>query len=212
MKAVIFDFDGTIVDSLAAIIRVLEDVTGAKKPLSEAEVEKLENLSMWQVARAMKLPLYKVPIIIFRGRRMFRDHMRSVRVHSGMPELIEMLHEKVPLFVLSTNRTTNIEKYLTWHGLDHFFTRIYGEANPLSKVRKLRELLDREGLKAEEVWCVGDEIIDIKSAHKVGMSVAAVTWGYSSPEGLSAHHPDTLVDTVAGLRSMFEKQLTQGNS
>lgn len=211
MKAVIFDFDGTIVDSLAAIIRVLEDVTGAKKPLSEAEVEKLENLSMWQVARAMKLPLYKVPIIIFRGRHMFHSHMRSVRVHPGMAELIEMLHQKVPLFVLSTNRTNNIEKYLTWHGLEGFFTRIYGEASPLSKVRKMRELLTREGLDSADVWCVGDEIVDIKSARKLGMHVAAVTWGYSSKEGLAAHAPDQLLDTVAALRTMFEQQLTQGN-
>lgn len=209
MKAVIFDFDGTIVDSLAAVIRVIEQVTGVKKRMSEAEVEKLENMSMWQVARAMKLPLRKVPTIMLHGRHMFHSHMRSVRVHPGMAELIEMLHQKVPLFVLSTNRTANIEKYLTWHGLDSYFTRIYGGANPFSKVSKMRELLTSESLEPKDVWCVGDEIIDIKSAHKLGMSVAAVTWGYSSREGLIAHRPDALVDTVAGLRQMFEQQLAQ---
>lgn len=212
MKAVIFDFDGTIVDSLAAVIRVLEQVTGASEPMSESEVEKLENMSMWQVARAMKLPFYKVPTVMLRGRHMFHNHMQSVRVHPGIAELIEMLHQKVPLFVLSTNRTANIEKYLTWHGLDRYFSRIYGGANPLSKVSKMRELLARESLEPKDVWCVGDEIIDIKSARKTGMSVAAVTWGYSSSEGLEAHKPDALVNTVSELRALFEQRLAQDNT
>lgn len=209
MKAVIFDFDGTIVDSLAAVIRVLEQIKGVKKPMSEAEVEKLENLSMWQVARAMKVPLWKVPAIVVRGRHLFHGHMENVRVHPGMTELIAMLHDKMPLFVLSTNRSKNIEKYLTMHGLDRYFTRIYGEANPLSKVRKMRELLSREGLDARDTLCVGDEIIDIKSAHKIGMPVAAVTWGFSSHEGLAAHKPESLSDTVASLRAALEQRLTQ---
>lgn len=212
MKAVIFDFDGTIVDSLAAVIRVIEQVTGVKKPMTEAEVERLENMSMWQVAQTMKLPLYKVPTIVLRGRHMFHGHMQSVRVHPGMAELLAALHKTVPLFVLSTNRTANIEKYLQWHGLDQYFTRIYGSASPFSKVRKMRELLARESLKPQDVWCVGDEIIDIKSARKTGMRVAAVTWGYSSREGLVLQRPDVLVDTVAALRQVFEQQLTQGNT
>ncbi len=209
MKAVIFDFDGTIVDSLAAVIRVLEQIKGVKRPMSEVEVEKLENLSMWQVARAMKVPLWKVPTIMVRGRHLFHGHMQSVRVHPGMTELIAMLHDRMPLFVLSTNRTANIEKYLNGHGLDSYFTRIYGEANPLSKVRKMRELLSREGLEARDTLCVGDEIIDIKSAHKIGMPVAAVSWGFSSREGLASHNPESLSDTVAALRAVLEKRLAQ---
>ena len=59
---------------------------------------------------------------------------------------------------------------------------------------------------------VGDEIIDIKSARKTGMSVAAVTWGYSSSEGLEAHKPDALVNTVSELRALFEQRLAQDNT
>lgn len=209
MKAVIFDFDGTIVDSLAAVIRVLEQIKGTKKPMSEAEVEKLENLSMWQVARAMKVPLWKVPIIAARGRQLFHGHMENVRLHPGMASLLAMLHKKLPLFVLSTNRSKNIEKYLSMHGLDRYVTRIYGEANPLSKVHKMRELLSREGLKAQDTLCIGDEIVDIKSAHKLGMPVAAVSWGFSSRDGLISYNPESLSDTVTNLREVLELRMKQ---
>lgn len=209
MKAVIFDFDGTIVDSLAAVIRVLEQIKGVKKPMSDDEVEKLRGLSMWKVARAMKVPIWKVPTIMARGRQMFDGHMETVRVHTGMAEMIAMLHEKMPLFVLSTNKTANIQKYLASHGLDRYFTRIYGEANPLSKVRKMRELLSRESLEARDTLCVGDEVVDIKSAHKIGMPVAAVTWGFSGRDGLEAHKPESLNDTVAGLRAVLEQCLAK---
>ncbi len=209
MKAVIFDFDGTIVDSLAAVIRVLEQFTGAKRPMSESEVEKLENMSMWQISRRMQLPWWKVPVVMVRGRSLFKNHLRSVRVHPGIAELLREMHGKVPLYVLSTNRASSIEKYLTWHGLDHYFERFYGGANFLSKARKMHQLLSAEGLQAEDVWCVGDEIIDIKSAHKAGMSVASVTWGYSSRAGLAEHEPEVLVDSVADLRGVLLGQLKQ---
>ena len=209
MKAVIFDFDGTIVDSLAAVIRVLEEFTSAKKPMTEPEVEKLENLSMWQISRRMQLKWWKVPLVLARGRSVFRSHLRSVRVHPGMAELLQELHGQVALFVLSTNKASNIEKYLTWHGLDQYFVRLYGKANVLSKTRKMKQLLATEGLRAEDVWCVGDEVIDIKSAHKAGMSVASVAWGYSSREGLAVYEPEVLVDSVADLRGVLLGQLKQ---
>jgi len=42
---------------------------------------------------------------------------------------------------------------------------------------------------------VGDEIRDIRAARKVGIAVAAVTWGFNSQEALAAENPDFLVDS-----------------
>lgn len=207
MKAVIFDFDGTIVDSLPGVIKVLEKFTRRRVVLHEKDLAEFRQKSLLQLARTMRVAQWKWPILALFGRRMFRHHLRSVRVHEGLPELIAKLSRKIPLYVLSTNRQENIAKYLKWHGLDRYFDGIYGSANVLSKTYKMRQLLDRERIRPEDVWCVGDEVIDVKSAQKVGMSVVAVTWGYASRSGLAAHHPEHMVDTAEELSALLLNKL-----
>jgi len=159
--------------------------------------------SIMQLVRKMRVAQWKWPILALMGRRLFRHHLRSVSVHDGLPELIKKLHGHVRLYVLSTNRVENIRKYLSWHELEQYFTDIYGEASVFSKKRKMRHLLSREGLDPSDVWCVGDEVIDVKSAHATGMKVVAVTWGYSSRAGLIEHTPEAIVDTSKDLSELL---------
>lgn len=200
MKAVIFDFDGTIVDSLPGVIKVLEGFTRHRVSIhNEKDLAEYRQKSIIQLVRKMRVSQWKWPILALVGRRLFRHHLRSVTVHEGLPELIEKLHGHVKLYVLSTNRVENIRKYLSWHGLEQYFTDIYGEASFFSKKRKMLQLLSREGLRPDDVWCIGDEVIDVKSAHAAGMKVVAVTWGYASRTGLIEHKPEAIVDTAEAL-------------
>ena len=200
----IFDFDGTIVDSLPAVIKVLEGFTHHRVAIhNEKDMAQYRQKSIMQLVRKMRVAQWKWPILALMGRRLFRHHLRSVSVHDGLPELIKKLHGHVRLYVLSTNRVENIRKYLSWHELEQYFTDIYGEASVFSKKRKMRHLLSREGLDPSDVWCVGDEVIDVKSAHATGMKVVAVTWGYSSRAGLIEHTPEAIVDTSKDLSELL---------
>lgn len=204
MKAVVFDFDGTIVDSLPGVIKVLEGFTHRRVSVhDEKEMAEYRQKSIMQLVRKMRISQWKWPILALMGRRLFRHHLRSVTAHEGLPELIEKLHGHVKLYVLSTNRVENIRKYLSWHGLEHYFTDIFGEASYFSKTRKMRQLLGRGGLDPKDVWCVGDEVIDVKSAHAAGMKVIAVTWGYASRAGLAVHKPEAMVDTAEELSKLL---------
>ncbi|QQS19317.1 HAD hydrolase-like protein [Candidatus Saccharibacteria bacterium] len=204
MPAVIFDFDGTIVDSLAGVIKVYEGVRGGSL-LTAEQRRVLQNKSLLQIAREMNIPKWKILWLAVWGRRMFQHHMRSVQVHPGMTEIIQKLHgQKVPLYVLSANRTANVRKYLSWHKLDTYFTGIYGGASFLSKARAMDKLVRREGLNAADVWCVGDERVDVRSAHTAGLKVIAVTWGYASAQGLAAVNPDYLVHDSTELQKVLQ--------
>jgi phosphoglycolate phosphatase-like HAD superfamily hydrolase len=204
MKAVVFDFDGTIVDSLPGVIKVLEGFTHHRVSIhDEDEMAEYRQKSIMQLVRKMKISQWKWPILALFGRRLFRHHLRSVHVHDGLPELIKKLHGQARLYVLSTNRVENIRKYLSWHGLDQYFTAIYGNASFFSKTRKMRQLLTREGLDPQDVWCVGDEVIDVKSAHATGMKVVAVTWGYASRRGLEEHAPDAIAGSSNELSELL---------
>jgi beta-phosphoglucomutase-like phosphatase (HAD superfamily) len=60
MKAVIFDFDGTIADSLPALLRMYDDVHGKPVQRTQEAVDSMRNKSMYQIAREMGLPLWKI--------------------------------------------------------------------------------------------------------------------------------------------------------
>jgi len=204
MKAVIFDFDGTIADSLPGIVNLYESVRKKGHKHTAADIEKMRNLSMYQIAVAMKIPKWKIVILAIWGRRMFKNHMRTIRVYPGMAELIEELKNKgVKLFVVSTNNTANVTKYLTKHGLIDQFDNVYGGASFLGKARAMRKAVVENNVKATDVWCVGDERIDIHSARKAGLKIVSVSWGYSSRDGLQALGPDAIVDTMPELRKIL---------
>ncbi len=207
MRVVIFDFDGTIVDSLAAVIKVFEDVTKRPHRFTPKEVEELQHKDPLQIALELNVPKWKIPWLLIKGRRMFRDHMRSIKVHAGIAEVIKSLHEQgMPLFVLSSNSKANVQKYLRWHELDSFFTNVYGNAGLLGKTRKLHTLFKNEGVDAADSWYIGDETRDIIGAHSAGLRVIAVSWGYNSRIALADKEPDALIDTPAEILPILNKK------
>lgn len=207
MKAVIFDFDGTIADSLAAIIKVLEDVMKRPRRFTPEEVKELQHKDPLEIARELGIPKWKIPWLLTRGRHMFRKHMRSITVHEGMVDVIKTLHKQgIPLFVLSSNSKANVQKYLRWHELDTFFANVYGGASLHGKSRKLRTLCRREGVDPTESWYIGDEIRDIIGGHTAGLRVIAVSWGYNTRIVLADKKPNALVDTPAEILPILNEQ------
>jgi phosphoglycolate phosphatase-like HAD superfamily hydrolase len=206
-RAVVFDFDGTIVDSLKAVIKVFEDVTKRPHRFTPEEIEELQHKDPLQIALELNVPKWKIPWLLVKGRRMFRDHMRSMTVHIGMPEVIRTLHESgVPLYVLSSNSKSNVQKYLRWNDLNGYFTNVYGNAGLLGKTRKLHILFKNEKLDPTTSWYIGDETRDIIGAHGAGLKVIAVSWGYNSRTALADKKPDALVDTPSEILTILNKK------
>ena len=204
-RGIIFDFDGTIADSLPAIIGVAEDLMHRPTPYTAQEIDAMRDLSIPDLLKALGIPRWKAVILLFRGRRMLKQHMHGIPVHKGMREVIESLHAQgVPLYVLSSNSTENVQKYLQWHQLSHYFQNVYGGVSMLGKAPRLLQLLETEGLETVGTWYVGDEMRDVSAARSVGLHIATVTWGYNTSAALKNKQPDAVVDTAEQLSKVLK--------
>ena len=55
----------------------------------------------------------------------------------------------------------------------------------------------------KDVWYVGDSVQDVRTAHNAGVKCAAVTWGFQDADRLAAENPTVMVDSVAQLREVI---------
>lgn len=204
-KLAIFDFDGTLGDSLAwtqSIVNHVANRYGFKR-LTNDEFAMLRGWDSRAILRYMGVPLWKTPAIANYVRKLVRQDAEAIPLFAGAPELLHKLHEEgVILAIVSSNAEDNIKRIL---GSECACLIRYYEcgASIFGKGAKLRRVLRRSEVSRQEVICIGDETRDIEAARSAGLTAAAVAWGYATPERLRAHGPamvfESMDDIIAAL-------------
>ncbi len=206
MKTVIFDFDGTLVDSFKVAIEVAHELTHRSTLVQPEEIVRLRKLRLLDVAKELKLPRWQWPFLLFRGRRMMTKRLDEVTPFPGMQAVIKDLHESgYNLLVMSSNSQGNVQRVLNARSLSQYFSFIKGGIGLMGKAKGLRELMAQEKLVAADCIYVGDEPRDIEGSRKVGLPCISVTWGFNAPELLRDHQPLAIVDTPEQLRKALKK-------
>jgi phosphoglycolate phosphatase-like HAD superfamily hydrolase len=204
-SVIIFDFDGTIVDSLLMTFNVAYRIAHHQTPPKE-DISRLRAMSAFQLLREINVPWWRAFFLVSRVRLMMRTKIDDVEIVSGIDEAIKSLHKKHKLFILSSNSTTTIQTFLRRYDLDSYFTGIYGGASVFGKASKLEHLIRRNDLDAHQTWYVGDEKMDVSAAKRVGLKSVAVAWGFSNIHVLENCHPTALVFDTDELVALFGKQ------
>lgn len=200
MKTIIFDFDGTIADTLPWIRKKLlffiKEMRLSDLPDHEI-IREIRSKSYSTLMKEFKISWLKLPFImakVYQAQKELYEHIDEIKIYPQIKELLETLHKKgYCLSILSSNIRQNIDSLLKKHKID-FFDFIYCERNIFGKDRVLRKILKEEGLKKEEAFYVGDEIRDIEASHKAGIKIIAVSWGFNSRQALIKNNCDFIAD------------------
>jgi phosphoglycolate phosphatase len=204
-SAAIFDFDGTIADSLGEVLAAYNSVAGelAMPPVSHDDLAEFRHLGPRETIQKLRVPLWKVPRVMTTVRAAMRGRMAGLRPFDGMIEALHALWQRgVKTAIVSSNSHENVSEFLARHGIDRFEALSCG-VSLFGKARRLRSIAARAEFAGARLFYVGDEVRDVTAATEAGMSSLAVTWGYGERAALEAHGPVHVVSEPAQLVSIL---------
>src|SRR5687768_14509964 len=117
-KTIIFDFDGTIADTMEEGRRIFNVVAPdyGIRQINKEEMEGFRSLSINQFIEAMKIPKTKIPLFIARGTLMMRRSIGGLPLIAGVGEVLPQLRATVDRFgILTSNAVDNVELFLDSH-------------------------------------------------------------------------------------------------
>lgn len=198
MKTIVFDFDGTIANTLESITAIYNELAPrfGCKHITPADLERLKNGHPREFMQEFRVSYWKLPFLVWGIKKSLKKQIANLPLQPGMPEVIQDLHKKdFKLGILTSNSTENVHVFLRAHGLDQLFDfvlshrGIFGKHTPLQKLKHA----------GRASYYVGDEVRDIEAAKKADISTVAVSWGFQTERALKAAKPDYLFNEVSEL-------------
>jgi len=208
VRLVVFDLDGTLVDSVQDIAtatnQALARIAPHASPLPLAEVRAFvgEGARML-IERSLKRAKVEasvdavLPLFLERYRACL---LETTRLYPGVVEALDALRGRV-LAVLTNKPGDLSRELLRGLGVADRFARIWGpEDAPARKPDPAGLLALCRELEAapEETVLVGDSAVDVRTGRAAGTRTVGVTYGLH-PEGLEADPPDVLLDDLRKL-------------
>jgi phosphoglycolate phosphatase len=203
MNLVIFDLDGTLIDSsidLANSVNATRAHLGLPPIENEVVYSYVGNGAPVLIRKALG-PEYSEKAVedalqFFLGY--YREHMLDNTVlYPGVREALDRFRAAgIPMAVLTNKPVRFSEAIVDGLGLASHFIRVYGgnsfdfkKPHPVG----VEKLMDESGARREETVMVGDSGVDVQTARNAKITACGVTWGFQ-PETFTAHPPDFLVD------------------
>jgi phosphoglycolate phosphatase len=198
---VIFDFDGTLVDSLSVALAAYNAAADRLRVrvVSEPEVHELRALGARRVIQRLEIPLWRLPRVVSAVRAGMKTGLSDAYPQPGVVEALTDLAESgCALALLTSNSRESAGSFLARHSFPGF-DQIVGEVGVFGKARGLRKMLRSRSERVADYVYVGDEVRDIEAARSARIRVAAVGWGYNHPTTLKESQPDALIEHPAEL-------------
>lgn len=205
---VVFDLDGTLVDSSPDLAAALNETLSRLRPgTSSLAVEAVRSMigegALNLIGRGLRaaglsdVPQEALPVFLdcYRGRLLDRT-----RLYPGVLEALEALAPR-SLAVLTNKPGDFSRAILEGLGVARFFMRVYGGGDlPRKKPDPmgLQRLLEETGTDPQDAVMVGDSGIDVRTGRAAGVRTIGVRYGFDA-EGLAQEPPDLLVDDLREL-------------
>ena len=207
-KYIIFDFDGTIADTVPVVLTLIVELAkevGYDKKITAEDLEWVREHELKDIPHRFGIPLIKVPYLLLKVRDMLNKQMFSVPPCRGILETLKTLKAKgFKLAVLSSNRRDTIQEFIVKHKLASFFDFVHSELNIFGKDKALLSLLRQYKMPIVESIYVGDELRDIEACKKIKLDCISAGWGLNSAKALKEYGAQWIVTKPQEIVSLLE--------
>lgn len=206
VRYLVFDFDGTLVDSLHVVIEVYNQLAGKYEAnkIEEKDIEVIKGLSITERCKFLNFKLYKFPLLALDIYKLYKHSIKDLILFDGIKEVLEKLNAcGFQLAIISTNSEYNIREFLQCNQID-FINEIICSNDIFGKNKDIKRFLKMHKLKESEVIYVGDEARDIIAGKKSGVKVIWVSWGYDQIDNAKMENPNYIVNTPDEILSISQ--------
>ncbi|NHN87443.1 HAD hydrolase-like protein [Acetobacter conturbans] len=215
-SSVLFDLDGTIIDSrtgiIATIRQVLEEMGHTPDPAHDLN---------WVVGPPLRDLIGEIlshygddrceeAMVCYR-KHYEAEGMHKTPVFSGMREAItEIGKAGATLYIATSKPKTLARAILERNGLLGHFREVYGarpDDSGAEKPELIASVLSDHGIEKHHAIMIGDRRFDISGAHANNIRALGVSWGYSGEGELLDAAPEAIVSVPTDLAELVTVQL-----
>jgi len=192
---ILFDFDGTLVDSMELCVKELEETfkaMGLPVP-PRSMLEKCNGPTHEEAADLLGLPK-PLHLEYARIRNGFQMALMPScqQIYPGIVDLLKALSACACLCIVSNGRQEYIDKSVDNWGIRHYFLKALGGRPGVTKAQLIAELLQE--YRPVRAVMIGDRLTDIRAGRENGLYTIAAAYGFGSPE--EWREADRKADTV----------------
>lgn len=206
-ELIIFDWDGTIIDSQAHIISSMKNAVADEGLLvpDDEQVRHIIGLSLNTAIETLIPDIQSETVARIAEhyrKHFFAEAAEYSELFNGVPEIIRDLHASGYYLAVATGKgRRGLDIALKKTGLQPYFhiTRCADETRSKPDPMMLDEILTDLELEANQAIMVGDTSYDIDMAGNINMDCVAVTYGMHDKKHLENSHPTYFIDSISQL-------------
>lgn len=197
----IFDFDGTICDSIDDAFVVINQFL-KQNNLKQIAMADFKAGGLKGLVERKILPTEKIPSYVSFGVAEIGKYIPHQKTYPGIHKVLKLLSKKHLLAITTGNSKSNVEMFLENNDLTSVFKEINSDPGLFGKTDKIKEIISKYDLKPNETYYIGDESRDIDAAKGAGVKSIAVTWGLETKNLLSKRNPDLILENPKDLLTL----------
>lgn len=210
-RAVIYDHDGTLVDSLDIVVAATNAVLAAHGAPPRPRAEIIAGMVDPTGPRLGGLlevgdPQRQAALAAAFYNAAHACDAHHARVYPGVAALVAQFTAMgVVQGVISNNQGTLVRRLLRAHALADYFAAMHGEEDmpaPKPDPRGLVAMVAQFGIESHEVIYVGDTVGDLHTAQAAGVPCVGVAWGITARSELERHDFLAVIDEPSALLAL----------
>lgn len=210
-KLVIFDWDGTLMDSVDRIVSSMQSAAKAIGLVipSNHEVKQIIGLSIPEALKALFTGITDEQIEIMRLQYKYEyteGDTTPTPLFDNAVNLLTQLRQENKLLAVATGKgREGLDRVLHISETNDFFhtTRCAGEMPSKPDPQMLNSILAELEIAPHEAIMIGDTSHDLKMALNAGIDSIGVTFGVHDSETLNKYQPKVIIDSLAELQALL---------